>query len=148
VTLLLPQKAGIPLPHPTPVSQPFWDGCALGELRYQRCRQCGRALFNPTSVCRWCGSDSLAWELSQGRGSVYSWSVVWRPQSTAFHVPYAAMIVDLDEGYQMLSGLIGCEHDEVEVGMRVAVEFHAAGEMTLPYFSPDRVPGQESVRTE
>jgi uncharacterized OB-fold protein len=146
--MLLPQKAGIPLPHPTPVSQPFWDGCALGELRYQRCRQCGRALFNPTSVCRWCGSDSLAWELGQGRGSVYSWSVVWRPQSTAFHVPYAAVIVDLDEGYQMLSGLIGCEHDEVDVGMRVAVEFHAAGEMTLPYFSPDRGPGQESARTE
>ena len=138
MTLLLPQKAGIPLPHPTPVSQPFWEGCALGELRYQRCRQCGRALFNPTSVCRWCGSDSLAWELSRGRGSVYSWSVVWRPQSPAFRTPYAAVIVDLDEGYQMLSGLIGCEHDEAAVGLRVQVEFHPVGEITLPYFRPER----------
>ena len=29
-------SAGIPLPRPTDLSRPHWDGCRAGELRYQR----------------------------------------------------------------------------------------------------------------
>ena len=29
-----------PVPEPTPETQPFWDGCAAGELRLQRCTDC------------------------------------------------------------------------------------------------------------
>ena len=55
----------------------------------------------------------------------------------SFEVPYAAIIVDMDEGWQILSNLIGCEHDAVEIGMRVEVEFHEMdGGFTLPYFRP------------
>ena len=32
MSLLQPQAEGIPLPTVTEVSQPFWDGCARGEL--------------------------------------------------------------------------------------------------------------------
>ena len=43
----------------------------------------------------------------------------------------------MDEGWQILSNLIGCEHDAVEIGMRVEVEFHEMeGGFTLPYFRP------------
>ncbi|NKR63394.1 hypothetical protein GS486_07760 [Rhodococcus hoagii] len=44
-TLLAPQRAGIPLPEPTVLSKPFWDGCVAGELRYQRCTACGHRAF-------------------------------------------------------------------------------------------------------
>ena len=45
----------------------------------------------------------------------------------------------MDEGWQILSNLIGCEHDAVEIGMRVEVEFHEMeGGFTLPYFRPRR----------
>ena len=77
------------------------------------------------------------WEASAGTGAVYSWTTVWRPQMPTFEVPYVAIIVDMDEGWQILSNLIGCEHDAVEIGMRVAVEFHEMeGGFTLPYFRP------------
>jgi uncharacterized OB-fold protein len=47
------------------------------------------------------------------------------------------VIVELDEGYQMVSNVIGCEPDDVRVGLRVEVEFHPAGKsMWLPYFRP------------
>ena len=63
---------------------------------------------------------------------------MWRPQHPSFIVPYAAAIVDVDEGYQMLVQLVGCDvADALEVGMRVAVEFHPSPTAsTLPYFRP------------
>jgi hypothetical protein len=43
----------------------------------------------------------------------------------------------MDEGYQMLSNVIGCEPDDIHDGMRVAVEFHpVGGDVHLPYFRP------------
>ena len=46
---------GKPVPVPTPETQPFWDGCAAGELRIQRCADCGRPYFYPRPVCPACG---------------------------------------------------------------------------------------------
>ena len=135
--MLQAQEEGIPLPEPTVTSQPFWDGCARGELLFQRCVRCGKALFNPTPVCRYCTSADLRWERGEGRGTIYSWTIAWRPQHPSFKVPYAAVIVDLDEGYQMLSNLVECDAEDVHVGMRVVVTFHAVGKgIHLPYFRP------------
>ncbi|MFE9328070.1 Zn-ribbon domain-containing OB-fold protein [Nocardia sp. NPDC052278] len=138
MTMLRPQHAGIPLPQPTPVSRPFWDGCAAGELRYQRCRTCGHAEFDPVWVCRHCGSDDMAWQVSDGRGEVYSHTVVWRPQTPEFTVPYAVVIVNFDEGFTLLTNLIGCTVEDVLTGMRVRGVFHQiGGGITLPYVEPD-----------
>ncbi len=137
MTQLTPQLPGIPLPEPTPVSRPFWDGCAAGELRYQRCAGCGRAAFDPAWACRSCGSD-LEWQVSAGLGEVYSHSVVWRPQTPEFTTPYAVVIVALDEGFHLLTNLVGCTVADVRTGLRVRVAFHDAGGATLPYVTPDR----------
>ena len=135
---LQPHQPGIPLPHPTPLSAPFWEGCARHELLFQRCASCAAANFDPAPACRSCGAVDLRWVPSSGRGVVESWSVVWRPQMPAFAAPYAVAIVALDEGYAMVSNIIGCDADDVAVGQRVVVEFHPAGEgIVLPYFRPD-----------
>jgi hypothetical protein len=64
--------------------------------------------------------------------------VVWRPQTPAFTTPYAAVIVNLDENYQMLSNMIGCPPEEIRLGMRVRVEFHEIDrKIHLPYFRPE-----------
>ena len=78
-----------------------------------------------------------SWEVSSGRGDVYSWTTVWRPSSPAFEVPYVPVIVGIEEGWQVLADLVGCEHDAVPIGMPVEVEFfdHPGG-ITLPYFHP------------
>jgi len=53
-----------------------------------------------------------------------------------FTPPYAPAIVTLDEGYQMLTNIVGVSPDELAVGMRVRAEFHAVGpDVTLPYFT-------------
>jgi hypothetical protein len=62
---------------------------------------------------------------------------VWRPQTPQFTVPYAPVIVDVDEGYQMLSTLIGCRVRDIHAGMRVVVDFRPIGErVLLPCFRP------------
>lgn len=134
--MLETQGEGIPLPTPTIVSQPFWDGCSRGELLFQRCGSCGRAVFNPASMCRYCLSKDLAWERSAGKGKVYSWTVAWRPQAPEFKTPYAAAIIDLDEGYQMISNVVQCEVENLHVGMDVTVTFQKIGDITMPYFRP------------
>jgi uncharacterized protein len=132
----LTPQAG-PVPHAgSPISVPFWQGCQSGELRYQRCQDCGLANFPPTEHCRECLSEQVYWTRGDGRGEIYSWTVVYRPVTAEFTPPYAPAIVTLDEGYQMLTNIVGVAPGDLAVGMRVQVEFHAAGpDVRLPYFT-------------
>ncbi len=134
---LAPQSG--PVPHAcSPVSAPFWEGCRSHELRYQRCGQCGQANFPPTEHCRECLSTQLEWANSGGVGEIYSWTVVHRPVTAEFQPPYAPAIVTLDEGYQMLTNIVGVAPETLAVGMRVCVQFHAVpsdADLALPYFT-------------
>ena len=74
---------------------------------------------------------------SAGRGRLYSWTVVWRPQHPSFVVPYAPAIVELEEGWWMMSAVVGCGPEDLHADMALAVEFHAASDdIVLPYFAP------------
>ena len=87
MTTLQPQTGAIPLPQPTMVSRPFWDGCKRGELLFQHCNACGGATWSPALMCCHCYSLDLQWQQSKGEGEVYSWTVVWRPQTPEFTGP-------------------------------------------------------------
>lgn len=136
-TPLVPNVDGIPVPRPTTESAHYWAGCREGELRFRRCGGCGLTVFEPRPLCPRCHGTDLPWEVSGGRGAVYSWTVVWRPQTPAFTVPYAPAIVRLDEGFDILTAIVGCEPHEIRDGLAVAVEFHAVDDtITLPFFAP------------
>lgn len=137
MTTLQPQAPGIPTGETSAGAAPYWEGCRQRELRYQRCDACGSANMRPAPSCARCGGRDMSWAVSQGRGRLYSWTVVWRPQHPSFRVPYAPAIVELDEGFYLVSAIVGCEPDDLRVDMPVEVEFHPAGdEITLPYFGP------------
>jgi uncharacterized OB-fold protein len=135
--VLQPQPVGVPAPVPSALSQPYWDGAARGELLYQRCDACGTIAGLPAPVCGACLGRALTWTRSSGTGSLYSWTVVWRPQHPSFAVPYAPAIVELDEGWTMMSSVVGCRPSELVAGLRLAVEFHPVSEdISLPYVRP------------
>jgi uncharacterized OB-fold protein len=135
--MLEPHPIDVPGPSPSALTQPFWDGCSRHELLFQRCEDCGAAVFQPSTVCRNCSSRKLLWTPSTGRGVVYSWSTVWRPPTPAFKVPFVVAIVELEEGYQMVANIIGCTASALRTGLPVAVEFHPIGDgRVLPYFAP------------
>ena len=131
------EKATIPLPRPTALSRPHWDGCKAGVLRVQRCRDCGQFVFIPQPICTRCQAAALDWVESTGRGVVYSYTVVHRPPRPAFAAPYVVAIVELTEGWHMLTNLVDVAPEAVTVGMPVEVAFRpVSDEITLPYFRP------------
>ena len=134
---LEPQPIGVPAPNPSRLSQPYWDACGRGELSFLRCEQCGTVAPLPTHRCGECLGEDLRWAPSSGRGTVYSWTVVWRPQHPAFVTPYAPAIVTTEEGWFHLGSIVGCEPEAIEAGLPVAVEFHPVSDtITLPYWRP------------
>lgn len=137
MTFLERQPSGIPVPRPSMRAAPYWEGCKSHVLRYQRCDDCGYIGPRPFVVCGRCGASDISWKTSAGEGSLYSWTVVWRPQHPSFVVPYAPAVVAMDEGYWMMSAVVGCDVEDLRPGMRLAVEFRSVSdEVTLPYFRP------------
>jgi len=85
---------------------------------------------------------------SAGRGSVYSYTTVWRAPSNVYrqHVPYTVALIDLDEGFRMLAGLQDVPPDDAIMGLRVEVAFaHTIADLILPTFHPLRL--QSTPRT-
>src|SRR5262249_3666601 len=128
VTMLQPQAPGIPTGAQSAAAAPYWEGCRHGELRYQQCATCGSISRQPARACAVCGGRELDWKPSAGRGRLYSWTVVWRPQHPSFEVPYAPAVVELDEGFWILTAIVGCDHTELRVDMPVVIEFHPAND--------------------
>ena len=115
----------------------FWDHCDKEQLVCERCSNCQKFRFPPRPMCPHCHSTKRELVPLSGKGEVYSWTVVWRPQTPEFTVPYAAVIMRMDEGYDFLSNMIECEPDSIHVGMRAKVAFHKLNDdITLPYFVP------------
>ena len=101
----------------------------------QRCQQCATYVFIPQSFCRACRSTDLRWVQSAGRGAIVTFTVVWRPQTPAFEVPYVVAVVELDEGWEMLTNIVGGSTNDVAIGAPVEVCFMPMSpEITLPCF--------------
>jgi hypothetical protein len=128
---------------PEPDTEHFWEGAKAGELRYQVCKDCaGKLNFYPTAHCQACGGANLEWRVSKGEGTVYTYSVVRQNRIPGFVElgAYAVAYVDLDEGFRMLTNVVGPADPTtgVRIGQRVRVEFEAqdSGEYPVPVFRP------------
>lgn len=128
-----------PAPAVTEDGAPWWEGCRHGELRVQRCTACGQLRWPPAILCARCLTDGGEWVTLSGRGTVYSFIVVHRPQHPAFFgdVPYNVAIVELEEGIRLHSNVVGCTNEELRLGMPVEVVFEkVSDEVSLPKFRP------------
>ncbi|MBO0731773.1 MAG: OB-fold domain-containing protein, partial [Acidimicrobiaceae bacterium] len=115
----------------------YWDAARDGRLIYQRCAGCDTIPALPSAICGVCGGRELPWQQSTGRGTLYSWTVVWRPQHPAFRVPYAPAVMAVEEGWWLLTSVVGCAPEDLEAGMPLEAVFHPAGPgLWLPYAEP------------
>ena len=127
------------LPAPDPETQPFWDAARAGRLLVKRCADCGEAHFYPRPFCPHCWSEQVDWEQASGRATLYTWSIVRSNDLPPFpeRVPYVAAIVDLDEGPRMMTNVVDCDFDRLEVGMNLSADFRDVGDdVTIPVFVP------------
>lgn len=129
-----------PTPQINALTQPFWDAAKNGELRMQKCADCGHIRFPIGPVCTSCLSDKSEWVKTSGRGKVLSHLVFHRAYSPAWkdHVPYSVAMVQLAEGPRMFTDIVDPERRYIEedlVGRAVEVWFDTVeGDAAVPRF--------------
>ena len=105
-----------------------------GELGYQFSPSLNKAVFYPRVIAPVTGADDLEWRVSKGLGTVHATTVV-HPQQGA---PYNVCLVDVDEGFRMMSRVEDIDPKAVKIGLRVAFRVHTPGgdEDPYPVFTP------------
>jgi uncharacterized OB-fold protein len=116
---------GKPAPVATSDTIEFWNACNRDELLYQCCVSCGHVQFYPRPFCTQCHSNALESRASKGRGAVYSFTVVHRSANRAFDddVPFVLALVDLDEGFRVMTNIVGEGRLTASIGDRVRFIF-------------------------
>lgn len=102
---------------------------AQGQLAYQFDPGSQRAIFHPRVLAPGSGNDDLVWRTSSGRGVVYACTVIHPRNAEAYNV----VLVDMQEGFRMMSRVEGVPAEQVEIGMRVRVTIHAPADGSPPY---------------
>jgi len=104
-----------------------------GELAYQFSPEAGKAVFYPRVICPYTGSENLQWRISKGLGTVHATTVVHPAQGE----PYNVCLVDLDEGFRLMSRVEDMDPMAVKIGQRVRFRAHHPGgdEAPIPVFT-------------
>jgi uncharacterized OB-fold protein len=125
-----------PRPEASELTAPFWQAAREHVLVRPVCNACGKNFFTPQIACPACLSVEWAYEPSSGAGNVYSATVVHRAPFPGLRTPYQVAIVDLDEGWSMLTNLVGADAP-TPIGTKVEVAWiDVDAELTLPTFRP------------
>lgn len=149
----------------------YFRHCAQGRYHLQRCVDCELLRYPPGPSCYWCGSPESRWEPVASEGTVHSYTEVHHAIQPGFkaHVPYAVLIVDLDEqrgrpteheALRVVGNLVGPDGTlagldlvrQVGIGSRVEMTFtRLTPEIAIPNWTlkvpGDRLPWRARVDT-
>jgi len=116
----------------SPLEQ-YRDFLERGELAFQ-VDEAGRPLFYPRVVAPAGYRGELRWQTSRGLGTVYATTWV----SPKGEPSYNVALIDMDEGFRLMSRVESIPADQVFIGMRVKLRvFPAQGEEgPFPVFDP------------
>ena len=112
----------------------YYEHCKKGELAYQVSTDNNKAVFFPRAVVPGTGSPNLEWRVSKGLGTVYATTVVYYKNEAPLNVA----LIDLDEGFRMMSRVEDIDPLQIRIGMRVKVRMHPGDDKVPPYpvFTP------------
>lgn len=100
-----------------------------GELGYQFSPSGNQVVFYPRIIAPKSGAADLEWRVSKGLGTVHSTTVVHPQQGSAYNV----CLIDVDEGFRMMSRVEDIEPAQVRIGMRVEFRVHPPEGEDDPY---------------
>lgn len=132
----------------------IWEGVAGGELLLRACSHCHAICHPPLPMCPHC--QTLAWDMrpASGRAVLKAWLISAHPH----HQPNAdhriVVVVQLEEGVNFVSNLIGLCINELAVselavtelyeGMPLELCFDTVDGVTLPLFRPISQAGSDA----
>jgi uncharacterized protein len=127
-------------------TQPFWDAAAEHRLVVPRCTSCGTFRLPPSPFCWHCQTQDVDWVEQPGRGTVYSFTIVWHPllPDLADSVPYVPAVVELPDTdhCRLVGAMVDVELADVRIGMDVELVWRDVREGTsVPTWRPATRPG-------
>lgn len=118
-----------------PPMRAYIEHLKRGELPYQACASCGERFFYPRLLCPACGGTEVDFRASSGLGTIYSRTVVHARDAAPFNV----VLVDLEEGFRVMSRVEAVSNKDVRIGMKVRLKYIDAPEgdgLPSPVFAP------------
>jgi uncharacterized OB-fold protein len=107
-------------------------------LRISRCRDCGRYQHPPLPRCPGCGSGAPVPTVVSGRGRVATFTINRQRWTADLEVPFVFAAVELEEQPELyvFTNIVGCDVEQVRIGMSVIVRFEMHRDVYLPMFEP------------
>jgi uncharacterized OB-fold protein len=102
------------------------DDASTGTLIGFKCNECDASVFGPAIFCQKCTSTDLEAVDLGVKGVLFSYTIVRIPPAGwPGDIPYVLGQVELPSGPQVLAEVIGCEHDDLKIGMGVEMVLQA-----------------------
>jgi uncharacterized protein len=133
-------EAPRPVPEPTPVSRPFWEGLAQHRILVQYSPSLQRYVFYPRTLAPGSLADDLEWREIDGAGALYTFTIARRPTGPPWldAVPQLLAVVQWDAGPRISTELVEVDPSDVRIGMPVSPVFYDLPEtgVTLLKYRP------------
>jgi uncharacterized OB-fold protein len=129
-----------PVPRPTPISKPFWDGLRERKVMIQYSPSADRWVFYPRLLAPGTLADDLEWREVSGEGVLYTFAIARKPTAPPWRdaLPQLLAVVQLDQGPRLTTELVDVAPEAIETGMRVRPVFDdiEGTEITLLRYTP------------
>ena len=114
-----------PMPVPTQISMPFWEGLKARRLLIQQCNACTHWNFYPRRHCPVCLEHDLTWHEVDGAATLYSYTVTRIATLPDFidEMPQKLAVVELAQGVRINTNLVGLDESEIKIGMALQPVF-------------------------
>jgi len=109
-------------PAVLPEAAPFWAAANEDRLVVRTCNNCGRGHHYPRSICPHCHSVDLRWQATDGRGRIYSYTVVTVPNGA----PYVLAYVEIADRVCAMTHIVDCDLATLAIGQPVRAVFRPA----------------------
>lgn len=120
----------------TPEAEEFWSFCAREDFRLQRCCSCRAWRYPPRKYCPECGSGEAEWKPVSGKGSILSFAIFHHDFGAGLPLPYAIILVRLEEGPVMVGRLVESSLERLRIGLPVEVHWEReVSGRALPLFT-------------
>ena len=112
----------------------FWEATKKESMLLPHCADCGKTHWHPRLFCPFCFSNKLEWKESAGKATLYAATTLSKASE-----PYIVAYVELAEGPLMLTNIIDCSLDDLQIGDPITLTFSpmSSGHF-LPVFRPKK----------
>ncbi len=115
----------------------WWDACDEGKVLIQRCTNCQTLRHPPRPMCGECQSTEWDHIESTLDGEVFSFVEMHHPKFPGYQYPLIVGVISLAEGTRIVANIVGCESEDVHIGMKLKGRVEQVDEKTmLPQFYP------------